>query len=315
MSKDRPAPTDQPADQAPAGPGAPPTDPEQIAVEWSRAVAALPKAKDVLELVSKMTLGLVGLSYALGLLVVNLHLYQYGVYSLNLLRLNYVIAGFWALVPVIICTIVSFKVAWLLLYYSNRFCAHYRFPPPLAGPLTSFDKKFIGLQLFYILGAILTPVVIMVLTVGFNLSWLQPLAIAAVLSWSLVNFSLVSITVQRAIFPRVYVRLFSASFLLLVTVAYILSFTLTIYGRIHSSLGGGAPKEVIIVFAEDDATKKLLDIAGFSFFPDSDRMAAGRILFVTEEEYILLPPDRDISLSVPRSSVKAVFYSVKIERR
>lgn len=308
MSDNHPASTDQLA-----GPGEPSEDAQQIALEWGRAVAALPKAKDVLEWVGKMTLGLVGLSYALGLLVTNLHLYQYGVYSLNLLRLNYVIAGFWALVPVIICSFISFKVAWLLLYYSQRFCTYYRFPPP--GPLTTLDKKFIRLQLTYILGALTLPVVILVLTIGFHFSWLQPMALAGVLGWSLVNLSLVSITVYRAVLPRIFVMVFGLSFLLLATVAYVFSFTLTMYPNINSSFGGGAPKEVIIVFAEDDATKRLLDMAGFSFFPDSDRMAAGRILFATEQEYILLPPDKDISLGVPRDSVKAVFYSVKIERR
>jgi len=260
-----------------------------------------------------MVLGLVGLSYALGLLVTNLHLYQYGVYSLNLIRLNYLIAGFWALVPIIICSFISFKVAWLLLYYSKRFCAYYRFPPP--GPLTSLDKKFIRLQLTYILGAITLPVVILVLTIGFHLSWLQPLALAGALGWSLVNLSLISITVYRSILPRVFVMVSGLSFLLFAAVVYVFSFTLTMYPNINSTFGGGAPKEVLIVFSEDDATKKLLDMAGFSFFPDSDRMAAGRILFATEQEYILLPPDKDISLGVPRGSVKAVFYSIKIERR
>jgi hypothetical protein len=313
MIDNQPEPTDRPADQTAAGPTSPPTDPQQLALEWGQAIATLPKAKDVLELVSKTVVGLVGLSYALGMLVTNLHLYQYGVYSLNLLRLNYVIAGFWALVPVIICSFISFKAAWLLLYYSNRFCAFYMFPPP--GPLTSLDKKFISLQLGYIFGAILVPVVILVLAAGFHLSWLLTLAMAGVLGWSLVNFSLLSITVHRAIFPRLFVRVSGLSFLLFATVAYVFSFTLTIYRNINSSFGGGAPKEVIIVLAEDDETKKLLDIAGFSFFAGSNRTAAGRILFATEDEYILLPPDRDISLSVPRSGVKAVFYSVKIERR
>ena len=192
-------------------------------------------------MVSKMVLGLVGLSYALGLLVTNLHLYQFGVYSLNLLRLNYVIAGFWALVPVILCSFISFKVAWLLLYYSEKFCAFYRFPPP-TGPLTSLDKKFIGVQVIYIFGAIVAPIVILILAVAFHFSWLQPLALAGLLGWSLVNLSLASITIHRAILPRVFVRIFGLSYLLFITITYVLSFTLTMYGNIHSSLGGEHPK-------------------------------------------------------------------------
>lgn len=313
MSENHPPSSDQTANTTPTESSAPPADQQQAALEWKQAIEALPKAKDVLELTSKMVLGLVGISYALGLLIMNLYLYQYGVYSLNLLRLNYVIAGFWALVPVIFWSFITFNVTWLLLYYSKKFCAFYRFPPPPDGPLTPDDKKFIRIQVIYVSIPIIATIVILQLTVGFRLSWLQPLALAGLLSWSLVNLSLASIIVHRATLPRVYMRIFSISFLLLATGAYVLAFAINIYGSIHSSFGGGAPKEVIIVFTEDAETKKLLDIAGFSFFPDSKQMAAARVLFATEEEYILLPTDRNISLSVPRNSVKAVFYSVKIE--
>lgn len=313
MSDNNPSSSNQPADTTLTESRVPSTDHQQIALEWNQSIEALPKAKDALEFVSKMVLGLIGLSYALGLLVMNLHLYKYGVYSLNLLRLNYVIAGFWALVPVIFWSVITFKVTWILLYYSKRFCAYYRFPPPTSGPLTPDDKKMIRIEALHVFLAVVATVLIVKLTVGFRLSWLQPIALAGLLSWLLVHFSLLSITVYRATLPRVYMRILSVSLLLLTTITYVLAFALTMYGSINSSLGGGAPKEVIIIFTDDVETKKLLDITGFSFFPNSTQTATARILFVTEEEYILLPDNKDISLSVPRSSVKAVFYSVKIE--
>jgi len=273
----------------------------------------MPRAKEMLEFIGKLMIGLAGLSYTLGLIIMNLHLYRYGVYSLNLLRLNYVIAGFWALVPVIIWLLIAIKISWLLLYYSKKFCAFYKFPSP-DGPLTPDDKKLIRGELIFVLFIVVAAILAMYFTIGFQLIWLHPMAVAGLLSGSIVHLSLTSMALSRALLTRVYLRVSTFIFVSLATISYIVAFALAMYGSIPSHLGGGAPKEVIIVFTEDAETKKLLDIAGFTFFPDSSQMATARILFATEEEYILLPDKRDFSLSVPRSSVKAVFYSVKIER-
>jgi hypothetical protein len=53
--------------------------------------------KDTVEIIGKVALGVVGLSYAVGVFVVSVHLAEYGVVSLSLLRLSYIFAGILAL--------------------------------------------------------------------------------------------------------------------------------------------------------------------------------------------------------------------------
>lgn len=316
MSENQHATTEPLPSQTPAEQNMSPVEqvqqPKEKELIW--VTPMMPKAKEMLEFIGKLMLGLAGLSYTLGLIIMNLHLYKYGVYSLNLLRLNYVIAGFWSLVPVIVWLLIAVKVSWLLLYYNKKFCAFYNLPT-LNGSLTRDDKKLIRAELLLVFIVVVAVILIVYFTIGFQLNWLNPIVVAGLLSGSIVHLSLTAMTFSRALLSRVYLRVSSFILVSLATITYIVAFALAMYGSIPSHLGGGAPKEIIIVFAEDFETKKLLDIAGFSFFTNSTQMASARLLFATEEEYILLPNDRDISLSVPRGSVKAVFYSVKIERR
>src|SRR5436190_6454248 len=58
-----------------------------------------PSLKETLEIASKSLIGLAGLCYVLGLMVVTLHLRRYGLNSLSLSQLHYVTAGVWVLLP------------------------------------------------------------------------------------------------------------------------------------------------------------------------------------------------------------------------
>lgn len=56
--------------------------------------------KDVLDVFGKLIFGLAGLCYVLGVVVVTIHLRQYGVTSLDLPQLRYVTAGVWVVLPI-----------------------------------------------------------------------------------------------------------------------------------------------------------------------------------------------------------------------
>ena len=64
--------------------------------------AARPTLKESLELGGKAMLGLAGLCYVLGLVVVTVHLNRLGLNSLALSQLQYIMAGVWALLPIIV---------------------------------------------------------------------------------------------------------------------------------------------------------------------------------------------------------------------
>jgi hypothetical protein len=59
------------------------------------------KTKDSLEITGKIFVLLIGTCYVVGLIVVNIHLSQFRIYSLNLLQLNCVLAGIWTLLPML----------------------------------------------------------------------------------------------------------------------------------------------------------------------------------------------------------------------
>ena len=60
----------------------------------ARKVGLLPEElRDSAELLGKAALGVLALSYALGLTIVNLHLRRYGVFSVGLVRVEYILAG------------------------------------------------------------------------------------------------------------------------------------------------------------------------------------------------------------------------------
>src|SRR6476659_3656400 len=58
--------------------------------------------KELIEIVGKIVLGTLALCYGLGFVIVNVHYGSYGFYSAGLFRLNYIVAGVWALIPVVL---------------------------------------------------------------------------------------------------------------------------------------------------------------------------------------------------------------------
>jgi len=67
--------------------------------------------KDALDVFGKLIFGLAGLCYVLGVVVVTIHLRQYGVNSLDLSQLHYVTAGVWVVLPIAcITTFIIFAI-------------------------------------------------------------------------------------------------------------------------------------------------------------------------------------------------------------
>lgn len=60
-----------------------------------------------IEKVSKLALYVAGLTYVLGFLVTSVHFSEYNVSSLNLIRPHYILAGFWLLLPIIVLVTIA----------------------------------------------------------------------------------------------------------------------------------------------------------------------------------------------------------------
>jgi hypothetical protein len=89
-------------------------------------VKGISKFKDFFETIGKIALGVLGMFYVTGLIVVSTHLNQYGVFSLNLLRVNYIMAGIWALLPIFV-SLTILIIGWSLLQrlYASQLFQHF----------------------------------------------------------------------------------------------------------------------------------------------------------------------------------------------
>ena len=88
--------------------------------------AVLGKTKEITEVVGKVIIGWLAVCYASGLLMVNLYYSRFGVYSLSLFRLVYVIGGLWVFLPIFIMSLVAGGVSAL---------SNLRGPNPNSSPL------------------------------------------------------------------------------------------------------------------------------------------------------------------------------------
>jgi hypothetical protein len=94
---------------------APSTQESLLSVPFPAKLSATenkPSLKETLEIASKSLIGLAGLCYVLGLIVVAMHLRRYGLNSLSLSQLHYITAGVWVILPVLLglCYCVIVKV-------------------------------------------------------------------------------------------------------------------------------------------------------------------------------------------------------------
>lgn len=64
--------------------------------------AGLNSLKDTAEVVGKLFLGFLGFCYAVGFIAVNVHLSEFGIHHVNFLQSNYITAGIWVLLPIIV---------------------------------------------------------------------------------------------------------------------------------------------------------------------------------------------------------------------
>src|SRR5690349_20695717 len=80
-------------------PEPPPAPPDPQALDTKSEITSM---KDGLEVTGKILLGVAGLCYLLGLLIVQIDVHRYGISALDLSHLRYAAAGTWALIPIVL---------------------------------------------------------------------------------------------------------------------------------------------------------------------------------------------------------------------
>jgi hypothetical protein len=260
--------------------------------------------------------------YAWGFIVVSIYLSQYSVVSLNLLRIQYILAGIWIIVPIIIFTIA---LSWFFSsiyyqYFENR----NRINPPDTRKMR-FMRILVGL-----LAGFMSLSFCYWVTTNF-ISWsapnvfaqFTPLSISDVLKLIVFCFGIdLSILFSWALMYRTraesgkgdFLPFFSAvtgfSFAGLMIIGYTFYFAINIYPKIPSFFGGGQPIEVRFILAHDDNYESLRD--SLHFVDDQELSPTVRLVTTTENDYIIIDPtDSRRVILLPQKSVSLFIFESK----
>jgi hypothetical protein len=292
--------------------------------------------KDLVETGGKVSLITISACYVLGIIVINVHLGRYGIYSLNLLRVSYITAGLWSIVPLVLPVLVL-VAAWRIFFRSRLYTIvldvvikhrretnkHERFVIT-----SSFMAIYMFITFVPIFGYLL---ITAALTAGItpDRGWKFSFEFAIIGTLVLLSLTVGS-SFERG-FPRFRretkdkplfdslaetSRVFLFISVPVIILLHTIYFGLGQYESIPSYLGGGKPITVQFSLEAQPNFSELIDNCGIHFHTNADQKATDHqitrtddasLLFVTESEYIF-KCNSGGSLSIPRNSIKAIFY-------
>lgn len=282
----------------------------------------LEHTKDMVDITGKIALGIIAIFYVIGVIVVNIYLSNFGVYSPSLLRLNYIAAGIWTMVPILSVALMALLLLGLILQLSStvRKLLTDRLNIKVAG---SEDNKWltwgsaIVMALVFFLGLALFRATMGV--AGFYGSLFEGEMLKITLTSAGYIFLIVPLMifvtphiVSRAV--KLFFSFFIAGFFLY---SYSYEFAKNVYGTIPSYLGGGQPKEVQLVIDSDENKRKFFQDLGIQFLTESSNVTVNvKLLLVTEDEYVLLVEKTkccdgktvQTGLTIQRDKIQAILY-------
>ncbi|HEY3027494.1 MAG TPA: hypothetical protein VGJ55_15195 [Pyrinomonadaceae bacterium] len=256
----------------------------------------------------KILVGIAGLCYVTGLMVVTIHLGRYGLNSLILSQLHYVMAGIWAWIPIVLAMFLSAAATNSVFEEIERSKA---LPDQNSGRWAKLiSKRYRGMA-SSVLGSLFAVafglwMFLRFAGIKFGWSWLLVLPAGAIVAFLLfgVGYGLSRPTSFKTI-KSVVLTVSATFFCLLLFFGYLILFTRLSYQDIPWSTGGGGPSQVELVVAAD--AKPQLESVGIKFSTGQNRTDSLKLLLATEKEYIVINPDGK-AISVPADSVKSVLY-------
>jgi hypothetical protein len=223
-----------------------------------------------------------GLAYLVGFLVVTHHLSRYGVSSFSIFHLQYLVAGFWVIAPIVL--LASMKKA------ADQFIRHALEDEvsrrPVSWRRTFFVNGITGLQTglviaaFAVFGRGVEGITwgIMASLFAFSVSLMGSADLAWV-SWRLPMHAEPVWWANRRTLP------FYLSLLLSIFFLYALFFASRLYPLIPYSLGGGKPLTVVFLLGDRQ-------IPGIQAKDGSSRISLPyKLLTTTDRTFIVLSPD------------------------
>jgi hypothetical protein len=259
------------------------------------------RLKELLEVGGKALLVIVGACYVIGIIVINIHLSRYGFHSLNLLQLNYVTAGMWALSPILI-------LVFVLAYILHTFFAE-------LDQARSESRKgkliVISFCVLFGVGGALLWLRRIVVSVGVGLGWklLGLLGLGIVVGiffWGSVDSLRAKgsfLTVKSAVSTLQLIFMTALFFII-----YLNYFATEFYKDLPPAFGGGRPHDVR--FVVEPNAKPFLENAGLQFASEVQTQPL-QLIISTDREYVVLTSQSQNAVSVPNGLVKAVIFEKK----
>jgi hypothetical protein len=267
--------------------------------------------KDTIEVTSKIGLTLVGICYVVGLLILNIHLRQYGVFQLNFLQVDYVMVG----------------ALWMFLCGSMYFCSFQLLELNKAVHKKWTTSKHRFLRVFYILGGVLIAlfassyVVTMVGNNTFNiLSWRAYLIVGVVAfnvgalskvaeETRLVTKEWLSDSTDKNVKRARTYAIFSESVVFLIALSL---YAVLAYPYLSPAYGGGLKQQAEFIIKKDqyESVKNL----GISLEDENGRTSPLQIIYEAPDFFIISPPAgfdtraKVQSIRIRKEAIYAAYY-------
>jgi len=267
------------------------------------------KAKEVIEIGGKVAIAGLGWCYATGLLVVNVYYNRFGVYSLGLVRLNYILSGLWVFVPIAIVSATIAALVVLFSYLRELFSSFRESSQSSSDPFKKFRRMLVAMAF---LAVVIDSAIIPILELRIDVPtgyWVR-----------LIVTSTMVATVMGAILYQIYRDSFTQrplTVLGLIVVLFLFYIVHTIvfarvYGAIPAHVGGGGTKDVQLLLGADESDRKFFELSGLRFYENSNWTKTARLLFATDEEYVFLVQPYEwneaSTLSIKKELIKSVLY-------
>jgi hypothetical protein len=255
-------------------PNTPPTKIEQACNDERGA------GQSLFEWLSKHVGVPLGLVYIVGFLVVTSHLSRYGVSSLSLFHLQYLVAGAWVIAPIVVLRCMQLAAQ----LFTNRALSERRDDGRVTWRRRLIVAGIVAIPEGLVMGAMAT------LLIGMHgATWRLGAALWVFYLLLVYCFDLIWICwkvpaqIERAWWLSRRALPFYTTMLVSLFLVYVFFFASRIYQLIPSSVGGGEPMTVVFLIGEKE-TPDFLKRDGAS-----SRSVPYKLLTATEKTYVILP--------------------------
>jgi hypothetical protein len=255
--------------------------------------------KNTLEVFGKIVIGLVGLCYVLGLIVVTLHLRRYGLNSLDLPQLHYVMAGVWAMLPILLTVLLVVLAIYFFQVDIETTPGATRWKRIWSVLSAVLSVLFIFYMLLGYFGSSLG------LTFGWkSWVWIPLLGTLAVFVLAAPVFMFTRSETYSSV-GSISLNLGVMVIGILLGLAYLVAFANKTYQSIPWSTGGGRPSRVQLIV--DSEAQAYVEAGGIKFSSTANKTDSISLLLTTEKEYVVVNPE-GTAVSIPADLIKAVIY-------